>query len=148
MSYQRTTFAAIVLAVAMATSCLTASAHDDLKAFQGTWKPTEANLGDNKIEMMVLEKAKIVFAEDKYTVTIDEQIEKGVVALDAKKSPKQMDIFPTSGTNNGKTLWAIYEIEGDVLRVCYSLTPNVRPENFEPDSNTLLYVKYERVKDE
>lgn len=119
---------------------------DDLKLLAGTWKPKEANLGDNLIDAMVLEKATVVYEGDKYTVTIIDKIEKGSFVLDAKKFPKTMDIFPTQGDNNGKTLLAVYEIEGDKLTICYSLSPGVRPASFEPDSNTLLTVKFERVK--
>jgi len=120
---------------------------DDLKLLAGTWKPKEANLGGNKIDVMVLEMAKIVYEGDKYTVTIGEKEEKGSFTLDPKKIPNQMDIFPTSGDNNGKTLLAVYEVAGDKLTICYSFTPLVRPENFEPASNTLLVVQWERVKE-
>lgn len=119
---------------------------DDLKLLAGTWKPVAADLGGNKIDAMVLEKATIVYEGDKYTITIGDKGEKGSLTLDAKKSPKQMDIFPTEGDNNGKTLLAVYELAGDKLTICYSLSPGVRPENFEPASNTLLLVKFERVK--
>lgn len=119
---------------------------DDLKLLAGTWKPVAADLGGNKIDAMVLEKATIMYEGDKYTITIGDKGEKGSLTLDAKKSPKQMDIFPTEGDNNGKTLLAVYELAGDKLTICYSLSPGVRPENFEPASNTLLLVKFERVK--
>ncbi|MDX1944439.1 MAG: TIGR03067 domain-containing protein [Pirellulaceae bacterium] len=137
-----------IFAVVLLVGAVRADDGDDLKSLQGKWKPIEANLGDNKIDQEVLDKATVEFADDKYTVTIGEMIEKGAILLDPKKAPKQMDIFPTQGANNGKTLWAIYQLEADSLTVCYSLTPGVRPENFDPDTNTLLYVKYQRVKDE
>jgi uncharacterized protein (TIGR03067 family) len=120
---------------------------DDLKVLTGTWKPKEANLGGNKIDVMVLEMAKVVYEGDKYTLTIGEKEEKGSFTLDPKKIPRQMDIFPTSGDNNGKTLLAVYELGADKLTICYSLSPLVRPENFEPASNTLLVVNWERVKE-
>ena len=120
---------------------------DDLKLLAGTWKPKEANLGGNKIDAMLLETAKVVYEGEKYTITIGEKGEMGTFTLDPKKMPKQMDIFPTSGDNNGKTLLAVYELAGDKLTICYSLTPTVRPDNFEPASNTLLVVKYERAKE-
>jgi uncharacterized protein (TIGR03067 family) len=120
---------------------------DDLKLLTGTWKPISADLGGNKIDAMVLEMAKVVYEGDKYRITIGEKEEGGSFTLDPKKSPKCMDIFPTSGDNNGKTLLAVYELAGDKLTICYSLTPSVRPENFEPASNTLLLVKFERVKE-
>ncbi len=119
---------------------------DDLSRLAGTWKPKEANLGGNIIDAMVLEKATVVYEADKYTVTIGDKEEKGSFTLDPKKMPKQIDIFPTSGDNNGKTLLAVYDLDGDKLTICYSLSPSVRPENFEPSSNTLLVVKFERAK--
>jgi uncharacterized protein (TIGR03067 family) len=136
------------IAILSPVSLLAADDADDLKAFQGTWKPTEANLGDNKIDMLVLDTASIVYEGDKYHLKIGDKEEKGSLKLAVEKSPKQLDLFATSGANNGSTFWAIYKIEGDVLNICYSLTPSVRPESFEPDSNTLLYVKWERVKSE
>lgn len=128
-----------------AGAALAADDADDQKLLQGTWKPKEAVLGDNKIDVMLLEKASLVIEGEKYTVHVADKEEKGSLSIDAKKTPKTMDIFPTSGDNNGKTLLAIYELAGDKLTVCYSLTPTVRPEDFEPDSNTLLVVKYERA---
>ena len=120
---------------------------DDLKLLAGTWKPKEASLGDNKIDMMLLETATVVYEGDKYTITIGDKGEKGTFTLDPQKTPKTMDIFPTEGDNNGKTLLAIYELAGDQLTICYSLTPTVRPEDFKADSNTLLVVKFERLKE-
>src|SRR5262245_53659378 len=124
-----------------------ADAPDDVKALQGKWKPKEANLGDNKIDAMVLDTITLEYAADKYTLTIGDKVEKGSYTLDPKKSPKAMDIFPTEGDNNGKTFLAVYKIEDDKLTICYSLTPTVRPDDFEPDSNTLLLVKWERAKE-
>jgi uncharacterized protein (TIGR03067 family) len=119
---------------------------DDLKLLAGAWKPKEANLGDNLIDPLLLDKTTVVYEGDKYTINIDGKTEKGSFTLDPQKVPKTMDIYPTQGDNNGKTFWAVYEINGDKLTICYSLSPGVRPENFEPDSNTLLTVKYERMK--
>jgi uncharacterized protein (TIGR03067 family) len=132
---------------ALALPVSAADEPDDLKLLAGVWKPKEANLGDNKIEPMLLETASVTYEGDKYTIKIGDKGEKGTFTLDPKKTPKAMDIFPTEGDNNGKTLLAIYELSGERLTICYSLTPTVRPEDFEPNSNTLLLVKYERIKE-
>jgi uncharacterized protein (TIGR03067 family) len=136
----------LLSATASPATAAAAEEQDDLKQLAGSWKPKEANLGDNKIDSMVLEKAVVAYEGDKYTITIGDKEEKGTLVLDSKKIPKCMDIFPTSGDNNGKTFLAVYELTGDSLTICYSLTPTVRPENFEPNSNTLLVVKFERIK--
>lgn len=136
----------MLVAAGIFAGAIHAEEPDDFKFLGGTWQPKEANLGGNLIDTMLLEKATLVYEGDKYTISINDKIEKGSFVLDAKKIPKTMDIFPTQGDNNGKTLLAVYEIAGDKLTICYSLSPGVRPENFEPASNTLLTVKFERVK--
>lgn len=141
---------AAVLAAAMCFVTAAAAAADkaeDLKLLSGTWKPKEANLGDNKIDQLLLDTVSLVYEGDKYTLTIGDKVEKGTYTLDPNKTPKAMDIFPTEGDNNGKTFLAVYQVEGDKLTICYSLTPTVRPDDFEPDSNTLIVVKYERFKE-
>jgi uncharacterized protein (TIGR03067 family) len=119
----------------------------ELEAIAGKWQPTEADLGGNKIDQLVLDSARVTYEGDKYTIEINNKSERGTISLDPKKDPKAMDIFPTEGENNGKTLLAVYEVKGDELKICYSLSPTVRPENFEPASNTLLLVKFKRVKE-
>ena len=126
---------------------MSAEDQNDQKVLAGAWKPLEANLGGNIIDAMLLETAKVVYEADKYTATVGEKTEQGSFTLDPKKTPKTMDIFPTSGDNNGKTLLAIYQVEGDNLTICYSLTPATRPEEFKPLSNTLLVVKFQRIKE-
>jgi uncharacterized protein (TIGR03067 family) len=134
------------LIAAIALAAPAALAEDDARLLAGTWKPKEASLGDNKIDQAVLDTVSLVYEGDKYTLTIGDKVEKGTFKLDAKKSPAAMDIFPTEGDNNGKTFLAVYKIDGDSLTVCYSLTPTVRPDDFEANSNSLIVVKYERVK--
>jgi len=127
-------------------SARAADESDDVKQLAGTWLPKEANLGDNKIDQMALDTIRVVFEGDKYTIKVGDKEEKGLFVLDPKKIPKTMDVFPTSGDNNGKTFLAVYELAGDNLTICYSFTPTVRPENLEPASNTLLLIKFERMK--
>ena len=136
----------MLLLAAITAPAFAADPADDKQMLQGTWKPKEAILGDNKIDMMVLEKATLAIEGEQYTITIGDKTEKGTLSIDPMKSPKTMDIFPTQGDNNGKTFLAIYTIDGEKLTVCYSLDQVSRPEDFEPDSNTLLLVKYERSK--
>ncbi|HEX5106688.1 MAG TPA: TIGR03067 domain-containing protein [Pirellulaceae bacterium] len=135
-----------LIAICAATSARAEDAPDDLKLLAGTWKPAAADLGGNKIDAMVLEKASFVVEGDKYTVTVNDFTEKGSFKIEPTKEPKQLDFFPTEGSNNGKTFLCVYKFDGECLTICYSLDTISRPENFEPLSNTLLLVQYERVK--
>src|ERR671931_19222 len=67
-------------------------------------------------------KAAVLTMEDgKYTVDFAGGQDKGTVAVDVAKKPKQMTIAGTDGPNKGKTIPAVYELSGDMLKICYQL---------------------------
>ena len=56
-----------------------------------------------------------------------------------------MDVIGTDGPNKGKTFLAIYELEGDMLRICYDLAGKTRPTAFATEQGTKLFlVRYRR----
>ena len=58
-----------------------------------------------------------------------------------------MDITGTEGPNKGKTFQAIYELDGDTLKVCYDLSGKGRPTEFKTAEGTQLFlVIYTREK--
>ena len=58
-----------------------------------------------------------------------------------------MDIISTEGPNKGKTFLAIYELDGDTLKVCYDLTGKSRPTEFKTQKGVLHFlVTYQRAK--
>jgi len=59
-----------------------------------------------------------------------------------------MDITGTEGPNKGKTILAIYERDGDTLRVCYDLSGKSRPSEFKTTEGTRLFlVEYKLQKE-
>jgi uncharacterized protein (TIGR03067 family) len=67
--------------------------------------------------------------------------------LDSTSKPKGMSITGTEGPNIGKTYPAIYELKGDMLRICYDLSGAKRPTEFKSTAGTRLYlVAYNRKK--
>ena len=58
-----------------------------------------------------------------------------------------MDITGTEGPNKGKTFLAVYELDGDTLRICYDLSGKSRPTEFKTTEGTQLFlVSYKREK--
>lgn len=58
-----------------------------------------------------------------------------------------MDVTGTDGPNKGKTIPAIYELDGDTLRICYDLSGKECPKEFKTEKNTKLYlVTYKKDK--
>ena len=139
----------IALLVSLSFACL--SRGDEAKkggtSIDGTWLPTEAELGGKKLPDEVRKTIKLVIGDGKYTVTVGEKPDRGTITLDPSKKPKALDITGTEGPNKGKTILAIYERTGDTLRICYDLGGKARPGKFETKEGTQLFlVTYERAK--
>lgn len=119
--------AAIILTAA-ASSGNTA---DEPKGHDGTWLPVSAELGDFKFDDKMLKSMKLVIEGDKYTVTVLDSVDKGTTKVDATAKPKTMDVTGTDGPNKGKTFLAIFEDNGDTMRICYDLEGKTRPTEFK-----------------
>jgi len=75
-------------------------------------------------------------------------VDRGTVELELTANPKGMSIHGIEGPNKGKTFPAIYEVDGDTLRICYDLSGQKRPTQFKTQPGTQLYlVTYQRAKD-
>lgn len=126
----------------------TASADEkDAKALDGTWIPQSGEFGGNKFPDEILKSIKLVIKDSKYSVTVGKEVDKGTAKVDGSKKPKEMDIVGTDGPNKGKTFPAIYELDGDTLKICYDLSGKERPKTFKSESGTMSFlVVYKRSK--
>jgi uncharacterized protein (TIGR03067 family) len=130
------------------TLSLAAWAEDkDKDSIDGTWLPAEAELAGKAFPEDVRKSIKLVVKDGKYVSTVGEVTDKGTVKLNAKAKPKELDVVGTDGPNKGKKLLAIYERDGDTLRVCYDLSGKKRPTEFKTKEDTQLFlVTYKREK--
>ena len=119
----------------------------DEGAIQGTWLPSAAELAGEKFPDEVRKTIKLVIKDNNYTVTVGPKVDKGTVKLNPSARPKEMDITGVEGPNKGKTILAIYELQGDTLRICYDLTGKSHPTEFKTKADTKLFlVTYKREK--
>jgi len=119
----------------------------DGDTIQGTWLPSMAELGGKMFPDEVRKTIKLVVKDGKYTVTAGKKVDQGTVKLNPAAKPKELDITGTDGPNKGKTILAIYERNGDTLRVCYDLSGKGRPTEFKTREGTQLFlVTYKREK--
>jgi uncharacterized protein (TIGR03067 family) len=128
----------------MVASSVTAEVSDS-KIIQGTWAPVKAELGGQPMPEATLKKITLELHNGKYEVSVEVEPDKGTYTVDSSTKPRSMVITGTDGPNRGKTFPAIYELEGDTLRVCYDLSGKQRPAEFKTMAGTLLYlVSYHR----
>src|SRR5262249_30880241 len=103
----------------------------DADATQGSWRAAAAELGGKEFPEKVRESIKLVIKDNTYTVTIGKVVDKGTVKVNSSAKPKEFDIIGTEGPNKDKTILAIYEVDGDTMRVCYDLGLTGRPKEFK-----------------
>ena len=121
---------------------------DDAKGVQGNWKPIKAELGGQPMADDVVKSISLKLENGKYEVFVGDKPDKGTYTMDAATKPKSMTITGTEGPNRGKTFPAIYELNGDTLRICYDLSGAKRPTEFKTVAGTKLYlVTYNRKKE-
>jgi uncharacterized protein (TIGR03067 family) len=119
----------------------------DSDTLQGTWLPETAELGGKKFPDEVRKTIKLEVKEGKYKATVGKVVDQGTVKLNPAAKPKEMDITGTEGPNKGKTFRAIYELDGDMVRICYDLSGKSRPKEFKTEEGTALFlVTYKREK--
>ncbi|RPI90932.1 MAG: TIGR03067 domain-containing protein [Planctomycetaceae bacterium] len=107
---------------------------------EGLWLPATAELGGKEFPEAVRETIQLEVKGDQYTVTVGKETDRGTCKLDPSAKPKGLDITGTEGPNKGKTILAIYERNGDKLRVCYDLGGKNRPEEFKTTAGTQLFL--------
>jgi uncharacterized protein (TIGR03067 family) len=135
------------LAVALAITVTSASASGDDELLQGTWKTVEATLGGQPLPPAALQGITLKISGNAYEVTVagEPETDRGTMQLHSGSNPKTMTIIGLDGPNRGKTFPSIYEIKGDMLRVCYDLSGTKFPIEFKSVKGTQLYLAtYER----
>ncbi len=119
----------------------------DAKTLEGVWMPVEAELGGQSMPEAVLKTISLKLHDGKYEVFVAGEPDRGTYTIDPSTKPKSMRITGTDGPNKGKTFPAIYELEGERLRICYDLSGKQRPADFSTAAGTRLYlVTYDRRK--
>jgi uncharacterized protein (TIGR03067 family) len=136
------------LAVAVSLCAIAADAPDDAKAVEGNWKPVKAELAGQPMAEAVMKSISLKLDGGKYEVFVGESPDRGTYTLDSAAKPEGMTVTGTEGPNNGKTFPAIYELNGDTMRICYDLSGAKRPTEFKSVAGTKLYlVTYHRKKE-
>jgi uncharacterized protein (TIGR03067 family) len=106
---------------------------DALKKVQGTWKFLSHEMNGQPTPREEVEKLKISFSGDKFSVTEDGKVlQAGTNKLDPTKKPAHIDATVTDGQGKGVTMLGVYELKGDTLRVCFDPTGKQRPTGLTP----------------
>jgi uncharacterized protein (TIGR03067 family) len=137
---------ALTLILSFLLAARSADARDG-DTVEGAWLPSAAELAGKTFPDEVRKSIKLVIEDGKYTVSLGKAVDKGTIKLNTAAKPKELDITGTDGPNKGKKILAIYERDGDTLRICYDLSGKGRPKAFKTNEGTQLFlVTYKREK--
>lgn len=119
----------------------------DRKKMEGTWRVISYQKDGKKTPAEQLEKTRSIFNADGTAMVQREgkTIAQGNIKIDPSKKPKQSEAIYTEGELKGKTVLGIYDIDGDNMKICFSLPGKDRPTEFssKPDSGQVL-ITYKR----
>ena len=135
---------------ALTLSTYAADATADMKKMDGAWTPVKGELGGRELPAESLKLITLRMKGTEYDVTLGTNPlhDQGTTKINASLTPRAIDIKGTNGPNLGKLIPAIYEFDGDALRICYNLAGTNRPTEFKSAKGTMLYfVTYERKKE-
>lgn len=136
MPFKRTAPAVFLLSFTIAVARLTAQTGP----IDGIWVPVSAELSGKSFPDEVLKTIKMVVKGDKFLVTVGDSPDSGELKFNNTAKPKTIDILGTEGPNKGKTFLAIFERDGDTMRMCYDLSGAARPKEFKTAENTQLFL--------
>jgi len=112
---------------------------DEMKKLDGTWVVDKATSDGKPVEDM--KGGRAVFAGDKLTLkAADGKEEKFTYKVDPSQKPKTMDFTPEKKEKNTAPGKAIYELNGDTLKVCLG-PPDKRPAEFTDKGQVLIVLK-------
>jgi len=112
---------------------------------EGTWVPFKAELSGDPAPQMALEKMRLVLGVASYAVHFGgETTDQGSYTLGLVEDFRTMTLVSLRGTNAGRTIPAIFQLNGDRLRICYGLEGTL-PTSFGSTAGTCYYlVSYRR----
>lgn len=99
----------------------------ELEKFQGAWMVTALEEDGVKQPESETKKLKVVFKGDKMVIGEEKDNEEFTFKIDPSKNPKAIDLVAGDGKQN---VIAIYEFDGETLRICGNDKSKDRPKTF------------------
>jgi uncharacterized protein (TIGR03067 family) len=123
--------------------------HGDIeRELEGAWVPIDASVAGSRLPVNDLRVRYFVLEAGGYRIIdrSNQVVDGGRYLVNEGPQPRAMDIVGSSGPNAGRTMHAIYELQGDELTVCYDLEGSARPCGMlAREDQLLLRITYTRA---
>jgi uncharacterized protein (TIGR03067 family) len=115
----------------------------DAMSLRGTWTCVSATIDGRPLAEEAAKQLKLTMTADRFkTERGDQVLFDSTYAIDATKTPPQIDMIGTEGELKGKPALGIYKLDANQLTLCYVMPGSPRPTAFDsqPQSGTFLIV--------
>jgi uncharacterized protein (TIGR03067 family) len=135
-------FLTSILAVIQFTAgCPTIGQVNQMKTIQGNWTCVSAIIDGKPLPEETTKQLRLTLTEERYkTEKGGEVLFDSTYTLNSSANPKQIDLLGTEGNLAGKQGEGIYSVEGDILRICYTMPGQPRPQEFKSPPNSKAYL--------
>jgi uncharacterized protein (TIGR03067 family) len=113
-------------------------AKKDLEKWQGTWTLVGAEEKGQKASDEDLKKVPVTLTikDEKFTIKFGDQMMEGAFKIYPDKKPKAYDAKGTDADGKTHESIGIYEIDGDMLKVCFVEAGKERPKEFKTEAGS------------
>jgi len=114
----------------------------------GTWSCAAAKINGKSLPDTTTKKLRLTMTDTRYkTERNGEVLFDSTYHLDVTKKPAHINMVGTEGDLAGKEAQGIIAVEGDTLKICYTMPGKPRPASFESATNSEAYlIVWEREK--
>ena len=133
----------VIVALAFIGASITSTGMNKDDGLHGAWTCISATVDGKALSKDTAAALRLTITQDRYkTEKPGEVLFDSTYRVDASRSPRQINMVGTEGDLKGKEAQGIYSIEKDILRICYTMPGDGRPERFEslPGSKAYLVV--------
>jgi uncharacterized protein (TIGR03067 family) len=102
----------------------------EYERFRGTWKFVSIETDGMKVPEATFKDATLILDGEKFSYKDANGTVHGTFSVEPAKKPKLIAITFTDGPEKGQTLLGIYDLEGDVYKVCLAVLGKGRPTEF------------------
>ena len=120
----------------------------DAYKLAGAWRATaSAEAGQNLADNHLRHLRFVISGKEVTAFYGDSAFMKGTFTIDPRKMPMSIDLKSTFGLHAGKSLEGIYELDKDVIKICFAEPGGKRPQDFASTSaNKASFFVWERKK--
>lgn len=116
----------------------------DLAALKGAWRITKMQANGEVPPPGFIEQLQLEFGDTTVSLKLAQRKETCIFKIDPKVNPKTLDMSPE--TNKEVNVLGIYELNGDVLKICWS-KKGPRPNAFTANAGEdRLLLELARIK--